>query len=114
MSEEIEQKVSQLSQRVKALEKTQETLVDEVIDQVLAMFSTTTKAQKYIPDLKRIEEDFKLFKKNVDADVDTLRESLIAVSQPPVISPPKGLMASHEKADLDGIRGKIAILDQQM
>jgi hypothetical protein len=55
-----------------------------------------------------------LFKKNVDADVDTLRESLIAVSQPPVISPPKGLMASHEKADLDGIRGKIAILDQQM
>jgi hypothetical protein len=36
--------VTQLSQRVKTLEKTQETLVDEVIDQVLAMFSTTTKA----------------------------------------------------------------------
>lgn len=114
MSEEIEQKVTQLSQRVKTLEKTQETLVDEVIDQVLAMFSTTTKAQKYIPDLKRIDEDLKSFKKNIDADVDTLRESLIAVSQPPVIAPPKGLMSSHDKADLDGIRGKIAILDQQM
>ncbi len=80
MTEEIEQKVSQLSQRVKALEKTQETLVDEVIDQVLGMFSTTTKAQKYIPELKRIDEDLKSFKKNIDADVDTLRESLIAVS----------------------------------
>ena len=114
MTEEIEQKVIQISQRVKALEKNQETLVDEVIDQVLSMFSTTTKAQKYIPDLKRIEEDLRLFKKNVDDDVDALRESLIAVSQPPVISPPKGLMASHEKADLDGIRGKISILDQQM
>ena len=80
MSEEVEQKVTQLSQRIKTLEKTQETLVDEVIDQVLAMFSTTTKAQKYIPDLKRIDEDLKSFKKNIDADVDTLRESLIAVS----------------------------------
>ena len=36
------------------------------------------------------------------------------MSQPPVIAPPKGLMSSHDKADLDGIRGKIAILDQQM
>lgn len=112
MTEEIEQKVTQLASRVKSLEKTQETLVDEVIDQVLAMFSTTTKAMKYIPDLKRIEEDLKMFKKNVDDDVDALKETIIAVSQP--VAPPKDLMASQDKADLDGIRRKIAILDQQM
>ncbi len=53
-----------------------------------------------------------MFKKNVDDDVDALRETIIAVSQP--VAPPKGLMASQDKADLDGVRGKIAILDQQM
>jgi hypothetical protein len=41
-------------------------LVDEVIDQVLSMFSTTSKVYKYIPDIKRIEEDLKMFKKDVD------------------------------------------------
>lgn len=76
------------------------------------MFSTTTKAQRYIPDLKRIEDEIKLIKKNMDDDVDALRETIIAVSQP--VAPPKGLISSHDKDDLDGIRFKIAILDQQM
>jgi|LauGreDrversion4_2_1035121.scaffolds.fasta_scaffold1364281_1 hypothetical protein len=53
------------------------------------MFSTTTKAQRYIPDLKRIEEEIRLIKKNMDDDVDALRETIIAVSQP--VAPPKGL-----------------------
>ena len=66
MSEELEVKFKELQSRVRNLEKVNETLVDEVIDQVLSMFSTTNKVYKYIPDIKRIEEDFKMFKKDVD------------------------------------------------
>ena len=47
----------------------------------------------------------------MDADVELLRESLLAVTQPQV-PPPKALMASTDRADLDGLRSKLASLDQ--
>jgi hypothetical protein len=110
-SGDLETRVRDLSTRLRQVESSQETIVDEVIDQVLQLLGMS-KALKYIPDLKRIEDEMKLIKDNMDADVELLRESLLAVSQPQV--PPKALMASTDRADIEGMRNKLAALDQMV
>ena len=60
-SGDLETRVRDLSKRLQQLESSQETIVDDVIDQVLQLLGMS-KAMKYIPDLKRIEDEMQLIK----------------------------------------------------